>query len=175
MKCLHFRLHGAAHTPEHAQRNPSYSSSWSCTHSRFLWKQRDNGPCSGSYPNPQALLIRVARLPGLLLCDVLGRTERGFSLTYDSLGKTLHTAQPQSPYLLNGLKLLYLLSMGSGAPLRGKGLFLLWLVVFCFWLNDRPAASYGYSHLTNSFCQHSCGFVWGHRSPEADSRLSAVL
>lgn len=33
---------------------------------------------------------------------------QGLSVTYDSLGKTLYTSQPQSPHLGNGLKVLYL-------------------------------------------------------------------
>lgn len=40
--------------------------------------------------------------------DVPGGTEQGFSFTYDSPGKTLATTQPQSPHLINGLKLLCL-------------------------------------------------------------------
>lgn len=66
---------------------------------------------------------------GFPLPDVPGRPEQGLSFTYDSLSKTLHTSQPWSLHLVNGLKLLYLPQIGKNVPLRNLGFILVMVTI----------------------------------------------
>lgn len=65
--------------------------------------------------------------------------------------------------------------MDNGAPMRGKGLFPLGLVLVRFWLDECLLLLQAITLSSKqSFCQDKCDFAGAHSSPEADSQQSAV-